>query len=194
MLAPVRTAAPAVLPVSLDEAKAHLRVDGTDEDNLITNLIKAATSYVDGYAGILGRALITQTWRRDFSTFADMMRLPVRDAISISSITYYDTANASQTLATTVYQLLADEGGPYAALKPDQTWPSCYSRADAVRVTWTAGYGAAATDVPDAIKQALLLIIGDYYRSRENNVIGTINSELPMASRHLLAPFRVQAV
>lgn len=189
MLAPVRTVAPAATPVSLAEAKAHLKVESTDEDTLITSLIEAATSWLDGYTGILGRALITQTWRRDFDSFG-AWRLPVGDVIALSSISYYDTDNASQTLASSVYQVLTDEIGPYLALKVDQSWPSYYSRDDAVRVTWTAGYGPNAADVPQAIRQAMLLMIGDWYRSRENTVIGDSASELPLAVKALLAPFR----
>ncbi|WP_297534627.1 head-tail connector protein [Nitrobacter sp.] len=56
MLTPIRTVAPAEMPVTLAEAKAHLRVDHDDQDDLITAQIKAATAWFDGYSGILGRA------------------------------------------------------------------------------------------------------------------------------------------
>lgn len=193
MLAPVRTVAPALLPVSLDEAKAHLRVDTTDEDALISRLIGAATSYLDGYTGILGRALITQTWRADFGYFDDW-RIPVGDVIALSSVTHYDAVNVQQTLATSVYQLLRDGLGPYLALKVSQSWPSYYSRDDAVSVTWTAGYGPAASNVPEAIRHGILMMVADFYRNRESAVIGTINSELSFAARHLIEPFRIRSL
>ena len=76
-LAPVRTVAPVADLVSLAEAKAQCRVDDSDSDVLMTALIKAATDHLDGYSGVLGRALITQTWAVDFGGFSDLIRLPV---------------------------------------------------------------------------------------------------------------------
>lgn len=62
MVAPIRTVAPAETPVTLTEAKAHLRVDFDDDDTLIASLVNAATDYLDGWDGILARCLVTQTW------------------------------------------------------------------------------------------------------------------------------------
>lgn len=190
MLAPVRTVAPAVGVITLEEAKVHCRVDGSDEDMLITGLIDAALAHVDGYSGILGRALVTQTWRQDFCEFDDLMRLPVGDLQAVSSVTYYDATNTTQTLASSVYTAFSDAIGPYITLKPGQQWPTSYSREDAIRVTWTAGYGSTAASVPAAIRAAMLLMIGHWYQHREAVVIGETATELPMAANALLAPFR----
>lgn len=189
MLAPVLSTAATVKPLTVDEAKAHLRIDHDDEDAMVGALIDAAVSHVDGYTGILGRALLTQTWRQDFGQFGDRMRLRVGDVISITSVTYYDQDNAQQTLASTVYTTLTDEIGAFLTRKPDQDWPSVYDRPDAVRVTWSAGYGAAAVNVPMAIRQALLLLIGHWYENREA-VSATSMSEMPMAVMSLLRPYR----
>lgn len=187
MLAPVRTVAPAGTLVSLSEAKAHLRVDYSDEDNYINGLILAAMSYLDGYSGRLGRALISQTWQQDFPAFTDPLRLAVGDLITVTSVTYYDATNTQQTLASTIYTGASDTLGAYIGLKPDKTWPAIYGRPDAVRVTWTAGYGASASAVPVAIKQAALMLIGQWYASRE--ATGDTATELPFAVEALLAPF-----
>lgn len=188
MLAPVRTAAPAAL-ITTAEAKAQCRIDSSDEDTLIDALISAAISHLDGYSGVLGRALVTQTWQQDFSGFCDKMRLPVGDLIAVTSVTYYDTSNAQQTLASSVYTSFADGLGPYLTLKPDQSWPSIYTRSDAVRVTWTAGYGAAAS-VPAAIKQAALLLVSHWYDNRSGVAVGETPTEMPLAVNSLLTPFR----
>lgn len=190
MLAPFLVTGPAVEPISIVEAKAHLRVDHDDEDELITALIVAARSYLDGHSGILGRAIVSQAWRQDFSGFHDRMRLPVGNLISVSAITYYDNDNATQTLSADIYTTFSDSIGPYVTLKPDQTWPSTYTRPDAVRVAWTAGYGATAASVPEAIRQAMLLMIGHWYANRETVNIGNITSEIPFTTAALLAPFR----
>lgn len=179
------TGATALTLITKDAAKAHLRVDHTDEDALIEELINAAESYLDGYSGILGRALLNQTWAVKLGEFFNPIRLPVGIASSITTVKYYDTSNVEQTLASTVYQLLTDALGSYVSLKPDQSWPSSYSRADAITVTWVAGYGAAAADVPAAIRLAMKFHIEKNYdrdpASRET---------LQMAIDSLIALFR----
>lgn len=189
MLAPVRTVAPSASLVTLTEAKLHCRIDGPDEDVLLGALVKAAHDHIDGYSGVLGRALLTQTWRQDFDAFSDTMRLPVGNLLAVSSITYYDSTNAQQTLASSVYTGFSDTFGPYVTRKPGQVWPGTYTRPDAVSVTWTAGYGPAASDVPAPVKQAALLLIGHWYANREA-VSADAGMSVPFAVDALLAPFR----
>jgi hypothetical protein len=135
VLVPVRTAAPAQAPITLDQAKQHLRVLHDDEDEYIADLIEAATDYLDGYSGVLGKALITQTWRQGFDSFWDgcsypsALRLPLGPAQSVSAVAYYDPVNSLQTLSASVYELLNDGLGPYVALVAGQSWPAIYSRA-----------------------------------------------------------------
>lgn len=165
-LAPVRTVAPADLPVTLAEAKLHCRVDHADDDTLITGLIEAATGHLDGWTGILGRAIMTQTWRQDFPNFGSKLRLPLVPAALIEAVTYHDGDNSEQTLDDAVYSLFIDAAGPYVALRPDQTWPGTYNRPDAVSVEYVAG----ADDVLPAIKAAILLLIGHWYVNRDEDV------------------------
>ncbi|MFC4625432.1 head-tail connector protein, partial [Daeguia caeni] len=148
MLTPVRIVAPANMPVSLSEAKAHLRVDHDDQDDLIIAQIRAATAWLDGWSGILGRALVTQTWRQDFVGFADHLPLPLAPVTAIDSVSYFDGDNVQQTLDTGVYDLFADARGAYVTRRSGQSWPATFRRADAVSIIFTAGYGAAA-DVPE---------------------------------------------
>lgn len=164
MLSPVRTIAPAQPVVTLATAKEHLRVGFSDDDTVIQALINAAVDHLDGYSGILGRALINQTWRQDFDGFVcDPLRLPLVPVLTAPTVTYYDHDNAQQTLATSYWQVLSDSDGPYVALKPDQSWPSSYSRADAVSVTFVAGYGTSSDDVPAALKLAIVTHVKMHY-------------------------------
>ena len=187
MLTPIRTVAPAEMPVTLAEAKAHLRVDHDDQDDLITAQIKAATAYLDGYAGILGRALVTQTWRQDFAGFADRLPLPVSPVIAIVSVSYFDGGNVQQTLDAGVYDLFADARGAYVTLRPGQVWPVTFHRADAVSITFTAGYGAAA-DVPEPIRQAILLIVQRLFDGADTSIDVAIDRVVHV----LIAPYRAR--
>ncbi|RMF11098.1 MAG: hypothetical protein D6773_00370 [Alphaproteobacteria bacterium] len=190
-LQPVRTVAPAVTPVSLAEAKAHLNVDFADDDALITALIDAATEYFDGWSGTLGRALITQTWQQAMSAFPASVRLwlPLAPVQSITSVQYYDAADVLQTFAASNYRLQADGAGPYIELVSGASWPNVGVRDDAVIVTFVAGYGNTGADVPEPIRQAILLLIGHLYENREAVTVGVSAADLPLGVSHLVAPF-----
>lgn len=161
MLAPVLVTAPAETPVSLAEAKEHLRIAFDDRDAEILRLIAAATADYDGWSGVLGRCLVTQNWRLDLRAFPcdGIIRLPLAPAQSVAQVKYRDADDVEQTLSASIYAgPLADALGPYIKLKPGQSWPATHARDDAVSVTFIAGYGAAAA-VPADIKQAMLLAI-----------------------------------
>lgn len=197
MLAPVRTVAPTKHMLALDDVKLHLRVDGNDEDALIEGLRDTATQYLDGYTGILGRALLSQTWRQDWDYFPgdDKLYLPLGPIISLTSVTYYDAANVQQTLSSSVYAgPFTDERGPYVVLKFGQVWPITYYRNDAVSATFVCGY-ADADAVPRPIRQAALIMIADWYDSgRESTITGdrAVSAQIPIVAgaKALLAPFR----
>mgnify|MGYP003649325872 CR=1 FL=1 len=188
-LAPVRTAAPSLEPVTLAEVKTHLRVDHTDEDDYIAALISAAIEQLEGHVGILGgRALVNQSWRQDFGGFAADLRLSLSPLVSVTSVTYYDADNAQQTLAASVYQAFDDALGPYLATAPGESWPSAYGRVDAVSVTFVAGYGATAASVPAPIRAAIMLAVGNWYDERGGAL------DMPPAAIALVRPYRRRGV
>lgn len=188
MLRPVLVSPPAAPPVSLAEAKAHCRVDFADDDALITSLIDAATTHLDGWTGILGRAVVTQTWRQDFCAFGSRMRLPVGPVASVDSVKYFDADNAEETVDPSVFIAATDAMGSYVELAAGKSWPATYDRPDAVGITYVAG--ADAADVPSALKAAILLHIAHLYLNREAVVLGESPTILPMAAAALVAPYR----
>lgn len=190
MLSPIRTAAPTETPISLDEVKRHCRVTEPDEDSVFLGLIAAVTSVLDGWYGWMGRALITQSWALSFPCFGGGLRLPVGPVSDITSVTYYDGDNVSQTLNPNVYRILTDPLSSYIALEPGQTWPGYYGRADAVTVEWVAG--EAVADLPAAIKLGMKLLVAHWYENREATVIGQTAMEIPLMIEHLLEPYRVR--
>lgn len=193
-LKPVRTTEPAETPVSLAEIKTHLRVDHAEDDTLIEAYIGAAVARLDGRAGILGRCLVTQTWRQDYAGWPPkgLFRLPFCDVQSIGSLKYSDPDNVEQTVAPSLYQLHQDDLSSFLWLRSAFTRPSLYSdRLDPVRITFTAGYGDA-TKVPSDIKAAILLMVGDFYENREDTVVGASLDvrPLPRGVDALIAPHR----
>jgi uncharacterized phiE125 gp8 family phage protein len=179
--------APATEPLTLSEAKLHLRVDVTDDDTLITSMIKVARQQAEQE---LRRALITQTIDVYFDAFGTRLLLPPVSAVS--AITYVDTAGATQTLAADQY--LVDVISEPAKVCPAYavTWPATRDQANAVKVRCTAGYGNAAA-VPEAIKQWMLMRISSMYDNRAEYAAAGRDvkvASLPFVDS-LLDPYRV---
>lgn len=157
-----RTVPPASSPVTLADAKAHCRVLHSDDDDYLTALVTAATAYIDGPTGILGRCLLTQTWRVDLADWTDPIHLPVDPVVSIT-VAYTDSAGAAQTLAGSAYTLTAATGErPAIWLKAGTQWPALADEPYPVRITAVCG---AATCPPD-IRVALLMLVGHWYANR----------------------------
>ncbi len=183
---------PETVIITPAEAKEHLRVSHTDEDTLITSLIQAATDYLDADHGILGRALITQRWQltmKDFPTYGDV-HLPVPRVQQVTSFKYYDADNVQQDFGVDQYRLVTNDEDAIIEFVDGATIPTVYDRADAVQIQYDTGYGDAATDIPQALRVAMLLMIGNWYEHREA-VLPQSLEELPLAVRSLLQPFRI---
>lgn len=187
---PVLIEAPTFTPVSLAEAKAALDIDYVEKDPLIEGLILAATSWLDGYSGILCRALCEQTWRQDYDCFARRLRLPLLPLISIDSVTYLDAAGAEQTVSDADYTTGADELGGYVQFLTTFAAPAVSVEPASVRVTYTAGYEAGGdVPLPPAIKQAMLLLIRQWFDNPSAVAVGVSVERMPFAVAALLAPF-----
>jgi len=182
--------APASEPITLDEAKDHLRVDVSEDDALITTLIVAAREAAEH---ITGRALMQQTWELALDCFHDIedcdlryrigrhayrINIPKPPLVSITSVKYYDTDGTLQTMASSDYQL--DDHSEPARLMPayGTCWPSTRDQANAVMIRYVAGYADAAS-VPQQIKNWMLLRIGMLYENRESVAAGVTLTEVP---------------
>jgi len=189
---------PETEPASLAEVKAHLRVDLGDEEELILGKVAAARSYLEE---ICGRSFLLSTWDYaidncwpwildlDTQCHQQVIEIPKAPLSSVTSITYVDTAGATQTLASNQY--VVDGTGAIGRIYPAYgvTWPDVRIQNRAITVRFVAGYGAA-TAVPQPIKQALLLLTAHFHTNREP-VTDKTAAELPLAVSSLIAPFRV---
>lgn len=173
--------------VTLAEAKLHLRVEHDADDDLIEALVQAATEQAQSE---LRRQLVTATLLLQLDAFSSCIELP-RGARQVESIEYDDEAGTEQTLDDAVYVVDVDTLPGRITLADGYSWPSTYPGPNAVRITYTAGYGAASA-VPAGIKAWIKLHVGALYRNREAFALGVNVSELPgRFTASLLDPYRI---
>lgn len=169
------TVQPTEEPISLDEAKLQVEEIGSAHDAMLTSLIKAARQHVEAK---IGRGLLSQTRALRMDCFPAEIVLREGLVTAVSSITYVDTDGATQTLAPENYQ--ADLFSDPPRIRPafTTTWPATRDQLNAVTVTYVCGY-ANAVVVPENIKSAIKLILGDLFATRESGVVGTIYTTTP---------------
>jgi uncharacterized phiE125 gp8 family phage protein len=171
-MTPVLVTPPADVPVSLAAAKAHLRVSHGDEDALIGGYLAAAVAYLDGWRGVLGRAIMAQTWRVAV-TGAGPHVLPMPDVTVV-------TATAAGTAVAVISEPTA--GGLAVTLA---------AAADPAFITFTCAMPQAQRELA---AQVILLLVGHWYQNREAVVTGIISTELPLAADALIGALRWRAV
>jgi uncharacterized phiE125 gp8 family phage protein len=193
----ILTSGPAVEPVTLAEAKAHLRVDASAEDTLIASLIVTSRLHVEAAVGL---ALITQSWSyfRDAWPPGPVLDLPLHPIQSIAAVRLYDESGATTTLDPVTYFLdgaanpprLVRQGGAMGAPIWSNVWPRPGRIANGIEVAFAAGYGNAAADVPGPIRQAILLLVAHWYEHRSPLEAGAHAEPVPDMVSELLAPYR----
>lgn len=179
--------APAAEPVSLVEAKSHLRVTSTDDDTLISALIVATREQAEAFTR---RSLVTQTWDLTLDRFPETIEVPLPPLQSITSISYVDEEGVTQTMASSDYTVDTKSSPGRIVPAYGTSWPTTREIINAVTVRFVAGYGAAL-DVPQAIKNGMLLHIGHLYANRESVNIGGVVTQIPLTTDWLYAPYRI---
>ncbi len=184
----------AVEPITLDEAKAHIRVEDQESDVLITSLIGAAREYCEGFQN---RQYITATWELWLDAWPDKdyIAIPRPPLQAVENIKYYSADNMEYTLDTADY-FVDDKNEPgKVVLAYGKAWPIMPLRpASSVAVRFVAGYGDTAEGVPMAVRQATMLLIGFWYDNREAAVSGIISREIEFSVKSLLWLDRVVPV
>lgn len=191
----VMTSGPGLEPVTLAEAKAHLRVDGSAEDALIQSLVVTSRLHIEA---ALGLALVTQSW----AWFLDRwpasravrpvvrVALPLRPVQAVGHVKLWHSDGTSLPLPTGSFHLDGQATPARLVWLPGSPPEGPERPAGGIEIGFTAGFGAAATDVPPTIRHALKLLVAHWYEHREPVEIGSgVNAVPPMVSE-LLAPYR----
>lgn len=188
-----RQTPPAVEPVTLAEAKTHLRVDGNDSDAEITAMISAAREWCEQY---LDRTLVHTQWVMRFDRFPvdsiadiELPRPPVVAAGVNTAVTVTYTLEGGGTAAYGTASYRVDRHSTPGAVKTlyGGTWPPHLQDDNSVSVTWWAGYGSSGSDVPAAIRHAMLMLVAFWYDHRGTVLVGGISKQLEFAVESLLS-------
>lgn len=184
-MTPILITPPALEPLTLSEAKAWLRLDGSDEDTLVSSLIVAARSAVEQAAG---RLLISQQWRivADAWPPGGRVALSLAPVSSVSAVRVWDAWGVAQTVPDTSYRLELQRSPPTLVLTAPVADPG---RASAgIEIDLSCGYGPAAPDVPEPLRQAMRLLVARWFENRGDGAAD--QAPLPPDILLLLSPFR----
>lgn len=193
---------PAAKPLTLTQVKEHLRIDVTDttDDDYLNVLIDVATDYAEKYTK---RDFITRTWRtyRDCFPYVNNYNCSGYDSVfvlrkapvqSITSVEYLDSDNNTQAFDSSNYYIPKTNRFTQIVLDKNKSWPSDISdRKQSVIITFVSGYGDADTDVPDSLKQAMLLMIANLYTNRGDCSLDNCNACLDAGGKRLLNQYKI---
>lgn len=204
----VLIAGPTIEPITRDEAKLYLRIDTTDEDELIDALITAARQTVEN---TIKQALICQTWEYFLDSLpygksnkwwdgvvegpmsllngpCDAIEIPMAPLLQLNSFKTYSQSDVESEYD--IDNLIVDKARKPGrlALKIGQVWPTDLRNVQAIRINFDAGYGDSAQDVPNDLIHAIKLLLGFYY---ENRCDDPGMEKLPMSVNAILSPYRI---
>lgn len=159
---------PTVEPVDIDMVKRNAFIATTDDDTFIENeLIPPARKYIER---LCGRAFITQTWAQYYdqpNSTGEPYFFRVLPVQSVSSVKYYDTEHALQTMSSSLYQVDTLRTRARLWIEADQDWPSVSTqKLNGLQITFVAGYGDTPCDVPEIYRKAIVLLCTHWYFNR----------------------------
>lgn len=171
-------------PITIEEARAYLRVDGNADDTVIGVLLAGAVEEFETYTG---RRLVSQAWTARWDAFprCGALRLPLAPVAAVTHVKYLDLAAAQQTWSSALYQTdLASVPARILPL-PTASWPDAGDRLSAIEVLFTVGYANQAA-VPNRMKLAPLMILAARYEIREGIVAGAaLANSIPLPEQAL---------
>lgn len=187
-MASVMTVGPAVEPVTVAEAKAHLRIDGTADDVLIGSLILTSRLHLES---VLSLGFVTQSWTLFLDRWpkTPIIEIPMAPLLSVNAVRVKNASGAGEVQPAANYftDLATRPGRLIWNIAPQ---PSPGVRANGVEIDFTVGFGALASSVPAPLRHAILLLVAHWYEHRDPIEIGSEAARIPAAISDLIAPFR----
>ncbi len=189
-MAAVLNAGPALEPVTLAQAKAYLRVDSADEDDLILSLITAARISAELQ---INRLLIEQSW----SVFMDCwpghghLKVPLGPLIRVDAVQVYGADDVAAPVDPAHFFVDQASHPARISLRMGRTWPQPGRTLNGIELMIACGYGASADAVPEPLRQAVLQLVAHWFENREPVVLGQSPMHIPQMVSALLAPYRV---
>jgi uncharacterized phiE125 gp8 family phage protein len=190
-------------PVTLADAKEYLKVESaeTADDNLITDIIKVARNWCEAFTA---RALITQTWKLSLDAFPGVdlnhnpraqITLPKGNTLSVTAFTYVDGDGVAQDMVgvSPLPYALSTEADSGGILEPayGEAWPGIQDVMDAIQITYTAGYGPNASDMPEQLRMAVKWKMADLYDNRGDADISGAKANV---AESLARPYRLERI
>lgn len=178
--------APDKEPVTLEDAKAQLRIDFDEDDAMLRNLIKAARQYVEGQTK---KSLVSTTWDQTIDwCWPNEIRLERNPLISVDSITYNNNTSPMTTLDASKYTVVSRDHGSYIVPAYNEDWPDIIAVPEAIRVRFTAGYST----IPEPLKHAITMLVAHWYETRIPVLAGQgqVLIDIPYTVEALISPYR----
>ena len=149
-----QTSKPSGEPVTLDAFKNHARIDGEHDNDAAQLLLRSATRHIEH---LTARQFVNATWQYTFAAWpaSGTIWIPKAPLVSVTSITYLDGDGATQTVSADGYQALTTDVPASIVLQYGQSWPAARQDTEAITVTFVAGYGTDAANVPEVARFAI---------------------------------------
>ena len=187
------------LPVTDNDVKIALRIPTSDSthDTLIGTCRSAATKIV---MELTQRTLTQETLKLGLDAypygygFYDDNSLPNTEGLTVTSVTHvktYDDDDTATTVASSKYYVDLQSPIPRVILRTGETWDNLLRVANAIEVTYVAGYGTAASDVPQPLKTAITSLAVHYFENPEPLLKGESATRVSGVIESLLRPYRV---
>jgi uncharacterized phiE125 gp8 family phage protein len=162
--------------------KRHLRITGDEDDAYVFGeLVPSAVAEAELATH---RQLLTATWeltRDAFPCQGEPLNIPLPPLVGEPTITYLDTNGAQQTWNAANWDVTTHKEPAEIWPAYGKVWPTTRPVAEAVKVTFTCGYGADWQSIPVALREAMYLLVAHRYMNREAVITDTIATVMPLA-------------
>lgn len=179
---------PAEEPITLAEAKSHLRLETAADDPLVTSLMITARLHIEA---ALGLALTSQQWTLVLDAWPakSIVEMPMRPVSAVTAVRVR-AADGGQTVVPSASYVIDGAGVPPRLVPANGAWPAPGRTVGGIEIDFTAGFGPAAA-VPEPIRHALRLLVAHWYEHRDPIEIGDPATAVPNAVSELLKPYSV---